>query len=325
MTGASTRTDSNVLLETSFLAARTNCSEESRAGVEVLFRNFPDFLSQTKKWFEIMDFTGRIQCSKLAEDRKYVELEEFLFWTRRGELGDDKYLVNAEHLNLTAFILSYLGQPYLPKEIPHPEGVNWALGFAAEAGDKKIVARFLNRSPEGGPRPDQQGRNLALKKAAQIGSLHILNLLLAKDSGSSRPRNDLKGVSDALYEAAAKGHLPIVNRLMTRDLAEGRGLMSGHVGCALQVAARGGHTAIIRRLTEPNIKLKESRVTAQNDANIALRNAASNGHGECVDLLLDPKEGTKPDRKGIREAYDKANSARHPEIVSRLRERLAAF
>lgn len=324
MAGASIRTDNNALLETSFLAAKANCSEEARAGVEVLFRNFPDFLSQTKKWLEIMDFTGRIQCGKLSEDRKYIELEGFLFWARRGELGDDKYLVNAEHLNLTAFILSYLAQPYLPKEIPHSEGVNWALAFAAQAGDEKTVARFLNRSPEEGPRPDQEGRNLALEKTAQIGNLPILNLLLAKDSGSSRPRNDLKGVVDAFCAAVANGHLPIVNRLMKRDSAEGKILSSLHVGLALQAAARDGHSATIRRLTEPNLKQEESRVTSLDDANKALGYAASNGHDECVDLLLDPKEGPRPNQKGIREAYDKAYVARHTKIARKLQARLAA-
>lgn len=162
-----------------------------------------------------------------------------------------------------------------------------ALQAAAGAGHLAVVDRLLECGAKVNAEPAPSHGLTALQAAAGAGHLVIVNRLLGHGASVNAAPSRSCGRT-ALQTASAGGHLSIVNRLLEfPSCDEACSLL------ALHPAAENGHFRIVDRLLEYGSRVYEMpmKPSTQSSVVAALQVAAGGGHLAVVNQLLKLKAG----------------------------------
>jgi ankyrin repeat protein len=133
------------------------------------------------------------------------------------------------------------------------------------------------------PRLDYRNRSgdSALMLAASRGDMKLLDLLLGNGAKTDPPGDKIAWT--ALHYAAFEGRLPAVERLLTAGADINA--LTPNLSDALMLAARNGHTGIVRRLLKTPIDLDR-----RNDRDMTAEEwARSKGNTKIADLIAEAR------------------------------------
>jgi ankyrin repeat protein len=199
-----------------------------------------------------------------------------------------------------------------------------SLPFAIEArASVEVVAKILTH---GAALEGRFKSRTSLQIAALRGSHELVTLLIEKGADVNAPASE-DGGRTALQAAADGGHTDLVKMLIEEKGADTNAPASEYGGrTALQAAAGGGHTGLVKMLIEE----KGADVNApagRSGGRTALQAAAGGGHIDLVKMLIEEKgadTNAPAGRSGGRTALQAAADGGHTGLVKMLIEEKGA-
>ncbi|MDR2208013.1 MAG: ankyrin repeat domain-containing protein [Azoarcus sp.] len=207
-----------------------------------------------------------------------VLLAAFVFLVPSAQAGNQEDALAAALRGNSGTLSKLLESGKVSPNVADGEG-NSLLILAVREGHTDAVKTLLRFRPK----LDHSNRNgdSALMLAASRDDMTLLDLLLANGAKTNPPGN--KNAWAALHYASFEGVLPAVERL----LAAGANInaLTPNLSDALMLAARNGHTDVVRRLLKTPIDLNR-----RNDRGMTAEGwARSKGNTKIADLIAEAR------------------------------------
>jgi ankyrin repeat protein len=205
-------------------------------------------------------------------------LAALAFLAPPAQAGSQKEALAAAHRGNSGTLSKLLESGKVPPSAVDEEG-NSLLMLAVREGHTEAATTVLRFRPQ----LDHRNRSgdTALMFAASRGDMKLLDLLLTSGAKTNPPGNKIAWT--ALHYGAFEGRLPVVERLLVAGADINA--LTPNLSDALMLAARNGHTDVVRRLLKTPIDLDR-----RNDRDMTAEEwARSKGNTKIASLIAEAR------------------------------------
>jgi ankyrin repeat protein len=218
---------------------------------------------------------GSVSAATLSA---FALVAAFAFLVPPAQAGNQEEALAAALRGSSGTLSKFLESGTVSPNVVDKDG-NSLLILAVREGHTDAATTVLRFRPQ----LDHRNRNgdSALMFAASRGDMKLLDLLLAGGAKTNPPGDKIAWT--ALHYAAFEGWLPVVERL----LAAGANVdaLTPNLSDALMLAARNGHTDVVRRLLKTPIDLDR-----RNDRDMTAEGwARTKGNTKIADLIAEAR------------------------------------